>query len=852
LKTQTFLITGMTCSACSAHVEKAASKLPGMEKAEVNLLLNTLTATYDESRLTWQDIIRGVEASGYGARVKGEDAPSAASQKENTSGREEASMKRRLLWSLLFLAILMYVSMGSMLGLPQPAFLTGHANAMSFGLTQLLLTLPILYLNRSYFSVGFKRLLQGSPNMDSLIAVGAGASLVYSLYSLYRISYGLGHGHMALVEASHMDLYFESAAMILTLITVGKYMEARSKGRTSQAISRLLDLAPRQAVVEREGQEQEIPAEQVQPGDILIIRQGAAVPTDGVVLEGHGTVDESALTGESLPAEKSVGDTLIGATICRSGFFRVRATRVGEDTTLAQIIHLVEEAGGSKAPIARLADRVSGVFVPVVMGIALTAMVVWLLAGASFHTALTFGIAVLVISCPCALGLATPTAIMVATGRGAEKGILFKSAESLERLHSVDTIVLDKTGTLTRGEPTVTDVLPAPGISRDRLLTLAGSVEQLSEHPLGGAVTRYVQAENLPVQPAEDFSSTPGQGVSVRLEGRLCHGGNLRMMEALGLSSPQLEQLTRTLAQQGKTPLMFVEDGQLLGTLALADVEKSTSRQAVSALRSMGMEVIMLTGDNQLTAQAIGQRVGVDRVIAEVLPQDKEQVIRQLQQQGHTVAMVGDGINDAPALARADVGIAIGAGTDVAIESADVVLMRSDLMDAASAVGLSRATLRNIRQNLFWAFFYNAAGIPLAAGVFYPLLQWQLNPMFGAAAMSLSSFCVVTNALRLRLWQPRLTPVPSTEESTSLPAEEIPFETPQKGEICMTKTMKIEGMMCAHCSGRVEKALNALEGVSATVDLAAGTASITLTGSVTDQQLMDAVTDAGYEVKELK
>ena len=703
--------------------------------------------------------------------------------------------------------------------------------------------------------MGFKTLFRGAPNMDSLIAVGSMAAVVYGVFAIYQIGWGLGHGDMELVGRYHMDLYFESAGMILALITLGKFLETRSKGKTGEAITRLMDLAPKTASVLRDGVEVEIPVEEVRVGDRIMVRPGQSVPVDGVIIEGASAVDESALTGESLPVDKGVGDKVAAASINRSGAFTFEALRVGEDTTLAQMIRLVEEASGSKAPIAKLADKVAGVFVPVVMVIAAVTAVVWLIATGNITQALTGGVAVLVISCPCALGLATPVAIMVGTGKGAENGILVKSAEALETLHAIDTVVMDKTGTLTQGKPKVTDVLPAEGLTENALLGLAACLEAPSEHPLGAAIVEEAAARQLLRQPVEGFEAVHGRGVRAVLGGHACLAGNRAMMEEAGVElSPWLSQ-GEALANQGKTPLYFAKDTTMLGIVAVADTPKPTSRDAVDAFRSLGIDVIMLTGDNRRTADAIGRELGVTEVIAEVLPQDKESKISELQSRGKKVAMVGDGINDAPALARADVGLAIGAGTDVAIESADIVLMKSDLMDAATAVELSRATIRNIKENLFWAFFYNSLGIPLAAGVFFPLLQWQLNPMFAAAAMSLSSVTVVSNALRLRFFKSKFhsdaAPLPG-ETGTACAAgcpvalQTIETQQMQGGNTAMAKTMKIEGMMCAHCSGRVEKALNDLPGVTATVDLEAGTA--TVNGDVADEALTKAVTDAGYTV----
>ena len=850
---QTFNVSGMTCSACSAHVEKAVCRLEGVAEVNVSLLTNSMQVTYDEDAASSEAIIAAVKNSGYGAslpQAAGTAAP--AVRQEDVMAGELAQMKHRMVWSFAFLIPLFYISMGHMMGAPLPGFLTGMDNALAFAFTQLLLTLPIMYLNDKYYKVGFKTLFRGAPNMDSLIAVGSMAAVAYGVFAIYQIGFGLGHGDGDLVAKYHMDLYFESAGMILTLITLGKFLETRSKGKTSQAITRLMDLAPKTARVLREGGEMEIPVEEVLVGDRIVVRPGQAIPVDGTVVEGASAVDESALTGESLPVDKGPGDKVAAASINKSGSFVFEATRVGQDTTLAQMIRLVEEASSSKAPIAKLADKVAGVFVPVVMVIAAVTALVWLAVTHSPEQALTAGVAVLVISCPCALGLATPVAIMVGTGKGAENGILVKSAEALETLHAIDTVVLDKTGTLTQGRPQVTDILPAGGVTESALLGLAACLEAPSEHPLGAAIVEEAGARGLPRQPVERFAAVHGRGVEAVLGGRRCLAGNRAMMEEAGVDLSAWEDRAQALAAQGKTPLYFAKDTSLLGLIAVADTPKPTSRDAVAAFRSLGIDVIMLTGDNRRTAGAIGAQLGVTEVMAEVLPQDKERKVSELQSQGRKVAMVGDGINDAPALARADVGLAIGAGTDVAIESADIVLMKSDLLDAAAAVELSRATIRNIKENLFWAFFYNSLGIPLAAGVFFPLLGWQLNPMFAVAAMSLSSVCVVSNALRLRFFKSKFRASrreenPVIQQSRAVQdSNDDSSTTKQGGTTAMTKTMKIEGMMCAHCSGRVEKALNDLPGVTATVNLEAGAASVT--GDAPDDVLTKAVTDAGYTV----
>ena len=846
---QKFNVTGMTCSACSAHVEKAVNKLDAVRKAEVSLMTNSMTVDYDESALTPDGIIQAVVHAGYGASLPQKAGDTAQAKTERPEAQMEAelsSMKHRLIWSFVFLIPLFYISMGHMLGAPLPGFLTGLENAVAFGLTQLLLTLPIMYINDKYYRVGFKTLAHLGPNMDSLIAVGSSAAVIYGIFAIYQMGYGLGHGDWALVEQYHMDLYFESAGMILTLITLGKYLETRSKGKTSQAITRLMDLAPKTASVLRDGVEVEIPVEEVRVGDRIVVRPGQSIPVDGIIVEGTSAVDESALTGESLPVDKGPGDKVAAAAINKSGSFTFEALRVGEDTTLAQMIRLVEEASSSKAPIAKLADKVAGVFVPVVMVIAAVTAVAWFFAsGYDITKALTTGVAVLVISCPCALGLATPVAIMVGTGKGAENGILIKSAEALETAHTIDTVVLDKTGTITEGKPRVTDIRTADGLSETELLTIAASVEKPSEHPLSTAIVEEAARRNLSLRAVTGFEAVAGQGVAAEVGGVRYLAGNRRMMEENRIELGDFAEKGETLSGEGKTPLYFAGEGKALGVVAVADTVKPTSRAAIEAFGQMGVDVVMLTGDNKRTAAAIQKQLGIGRVVAEVLPQDKEREVAKLQEQGRKVAMVGDGINDAPALTRADVGIAIGAGTDVAIESADVVLMKSDLLDAVTAIDLSRAVIRNIKQNLFWAFFYNSIGIPLAAGVFFSVLGWKLNPMFGAAAMSLSSVCVVSNALRLKLFQPRRAAASNTNSNQQ---EKI---NPKEEIISMKKTMVIEGMSCGHCSARVEKALNALDGVTAKVDLEAKTASIETEGRVSDEQLKAAVTDAGYDVVSL-
>ncbi len=845
---QSFDVTGMTCSACVAHVEKAVSKLEGAQSVSVSLMTNSMSVQYDESAVDPSAICKAVEDAGYHAKPQGGQTAAPPVSPSAALEEEARGMKRRLILSFCFLIPLFYISMGHMMGAPLPSFLHGTENALAFAFTQLLLTLPILYVNDKYYKVGFRSLWKRSPNMDSLIAVGSAAAMVYGVFAIYQIGFGLGHSDPALVSKWSMDLYFESAGMILTLITLGKYLETRSRGKTSQAISKLIDLAPKTASVLRDGAEVEVPVEEVREGDLIVVRPGESIPVDGVITEGSSAVDESAITGESIPVEKAEGDSVVSATLNRTGSFTFRATRVGVDTTLSQIIRLVEEAASSKAPIAKLADKVAGIFVPVVMTIAVVTALVWLIAtGGGVTAALTAGVAVLVISCPGALGLATPVAIMVGTGKGAEHGILIKSAEALETLHGITTVVLDKTGTITEGRPRVTDVIALGDVTEEELLCIAASLEAPSEHPLAEAVTAEAKERNIPLCPVRRFEAIPGRGVTGQIDGETFLAGNRALMEAAGLSLSGLNRQAEVLADQGKTPLYFGQEGKLCGLIAVADVAKDTSQEAISSFQGMGIQVVMLTGDNQRTANAIAAQMGVDRVVAQVLPQDKAQVVAKLQSEGRRVAMVGDGINDAPALARADVGIAIGAGTDVAIESADVVLMKSDLKDAVTAVQLSRATLRNIKQNLFWAFFYNAIGIPLAAGVFYPLLQWQLNPMFAAAAMSLSSVCVVSNALRLRFFQPKAVPAASVPHGP-----DVEVETKTEGEINMEKKLMIDGMMCAHCTGRVEKALSAVPGVTGVVmSLEGKSATVTLSQPVEDAVLTQAVTDAGYTVVSL-
>ena len=834
--TEKFVVTGMTCAACAAHVEKAAHSLDGVDSAAVNLMLGTLVCSYDADKVTPQAIISAVEASGYGA-APADEAKRDIRREQEASAR---AMGRRLLWSVVCLVPLFYLSMGHMMGLPVPAFM--HRQPLAAALVQLVLCVPILILNRAYFTVGFSRLFKGAPNMDSLVALGAAAGLVYSLIEM---------GLLAAGQVTGMpDLYFESAGMILTLVTVGKYLEERSKGKTTGAITALLALAPDVAVVRRSGTEVTVATDQIKAGETVIVRQGGRIPVDGTVVKGSGSVDESALTGESMPVEKTAGSKAVSATVLTSGYLEMTADRVGADTTLSQIIRLMEQAASTKAPISRLADKISAVFVPAVISIAVAAALLWAAAGGmGVRFCLSIGIAVLVISCPCALGLATPVAITVATGKAAEKGILIKSAASLELMGRVNTVVLDKTGTVTEGKPRVTDVLCAANVTEEELLCAAASLEKPSGHPLADAIVQEAERRSIPLCAVSDFAAVAGGGVQAVQDGKTLYAGNDRYMESIGADTAALRDAAARLAAQGKTPLYFAEDRQLLGVIAVADVVKPDSAAAIAALRRSGCEVVLLTGDNQRTAEAIARQVGVDRVIAQVLPQDKARCIEDLQKAGRLVAMVGDGVNDAPALVTADVGLAIGAGTDVAIESADVVLMRSSLMDIVDAAALSRAALRNIRQNLFWAFFYNSIGIPVAAGVLYPALGITLNPMIAAAAMSLSSVCVVSNALRLRGWKGsapagRGEAPANTQSEPAAPAAQHNEEEPT-----MKKTLSIEGMMCAHCAAHVEKALNALPGVTAAVDLAGSSAVVT--GDVSDEALKKAVADAGYTVTDI-
>lgn len=862
-----FDVTGMTCSACSSHVEKSVSKLTGVENVSVNLLTNSMQVEFDENKLDTAGIIKAVEDAGYGAAVKDGHAKSGTKTSGQSDSQENSglsaveqnvkNMKKRLIVSLIFWIPLMYVSMGHMiyqwLNIPMPPFtmnfLHGNENAITYAFTQFLLLLPILIANQKYFKNGFKTLWHRSPNMDSLIAIGAGAAILYGIFAIYRIGYAMGHGDMAVVHQYAHDLYFESAGTILTLITIGKYLETKSKGKTSEAITKLLNLAPKTVTVVRDGVEQVVDAADVEKGEIFLVKPGESVAVDGIVLEGKSSFDESAITGESIPVPKQEGDTIVSASMNKSGLIRAKATKVGEDTTIAQIIRLVEEASSSKAPIAKMADKIAGVFVPTVITIALITGIIWLISGATFEFAMSTAIAVLVISCPCALGLATPVAIMVGTGKGAENGILIKSGDALETAHQIDTVVLDKTGTITQGKPVVTDIICAAGKNADKtqLLQIAGSLEKGSEHPLAEAIVNYCVTNNISLEKVTDFNALFGKGIEGTVSGTHYYAGNEKMMEEKGISlSTEQKNQIQALAKQGRTPLLFADEKQFLGIVAVADVVKPTSKEAVQKFRNYGIHVIMLTGDNEVTAQAIKEQVGIDEVIAGVLPTQKEEKISALKQAGHKVAMIGDGVNDAPALASADVGIAIGAGTDVAIESADIVLMKNDLLDAVGAVKLSKAVIRNIKENLFWAFFYNSIGIPLAAGVLYPLFQIKLNPMFGAAAMSLSSVCVVSNALRLRwvkLHDAKKTQIDPHQDVAACTIADINQHNAldnnikstnnDKGESTMTTTISIEGMMCAHCQAHVEKALKEVAGVTeVTVSLENKNAVVTGDASV--------------------
>ena len=937
---KTFEITGMTCAACVARVEKTAAKLPGMHKAVVSLLTNTLEAEFDETVLSAGEIAEAVHKAGYGATLRESGGERSVQSAGELAEQAQRQAKKRLIASCILLLVLMYVAMHHML--PAPAFMHhlfgGAENSVIFAFTQFLLLLPILLLNRQYFTSGFSKLLHGAPNMDTLIAVGSGSALAYGIFAIFRMAWGLGHGEPALAERYMHDLYFEASGMILTLISLGKYLEARSRGKTTEAISKLMDLAPKTATLLRDGQEVEIPAEQIAAGDILVVRAGQSIPADGIIVEGHGAIDASALTGESVPEEKTVGDRVAAACVSRGGYFRMRAEKVGSDTAISGIIALVEQAAASKAPISRLADRIAGIFVPVVMGISALTLAGWLIAGGGFEFAFNCAISVLVISCPCALGLATPVAIMAATGAGASHGILIKSAEAIEHLAKVDTVVLDKTGTLTEGRPQVTDVIIAPDFmaasaqaastgtaaeqphtafaqaeyqtasadavneqphaafaqaeyqtastgaaneqphtaftqaeyqaAQKKLLEVAVALEKPSEHPLAEAILAYAQAQGVQAEAAQQFRTQPGRGIAGEVQGKACLGGNAAFLEENGVDLAPLREAAEQLARQGKTPLYFAAEGKAIGLIAAADLPKQTSREAIAALKKMGIRAIMLTGDNARTAEAVRAQLGMEQVIAEVLPEQKHAVVAELRAQGRVVAMVGDGINDAPALTEADVGLAVGAGTDIAIESAQVVLIKNDIRDCVAAIALGRKTMRIIKQNLFWAFFYNSIGIPVAAGLLYPAFGLKLSPMLGSAAMSFSSVFVVSNALRLRWREGRKgkkaaaarkteqCPLPGSAETVyekncgqngGCTIENHPEETQKEGESVMSKTVKVEGMMCQHCVAHVKKALEALAGVqSVEVSLEQKQAVLTCSDEVADAAIKAAIEEAGY------
>ena len=860
MKHETYQVTGMSCSACSSRVEKAVSKLEGIEKASVNLLTNSMQVDYDETILMSQAIIDAVVKAGYGASLAGGQAGTKGASPQaspaNTTEQEVRQMKRRLLWSIVFLIPTVYIAMHHMLashlGIPVPSAISavfdGPENAISFAFAQFLLILPIMYLNRKYYINGFSNLLRGAPNMDSLVGMGSMASAAFGAFAIFRMGWGMGHGDWALVQTYSANLYFESAGMIVTLITVGKYLETRAKGKTSAAIEKLMKLAPKEATVLRGGVETVILVEDLAVGDEIVVRPGERIPADGIVSQGTTSIDESAITGESIPVEKQVGDKVTSATINTSGYIHVTAQRVGDDTTISQIIRLVDEASASKAPIAKIADAVAGIFVPAVITLAVAVTALWYFAmGADLEFAFSIGISILVISCPCALGLATPVAIMVGTGKGAENGILIKSGEALERAHAVDTVVIDKTGTITEGKPRVTDV-QALTCSETELLALAAGMEQGSEHPLAEAIVACGKERGIAPKAVSDFRAVFGKGVIASADGKTYYAGNAALMAEQGIDVSSYADRLDALADQGKTPLIFADNSGVIGIIAVADVEKATSAEAISRFAAMGIDVVMLTGDNARTAEAIRKRLGIPKVIAGVLPQDKERHIAELQAQGRTVAMIGDGVNDAPALAKADVGIAIGAGTDVAIESADAVLMRSDLLDAVSAVRLSKAVIKNIKENLFWAFFYNVIAIPLAAGLFYPAYGLKLNPMIGAAAMSLSSVCVVLNALRLRFFKPNHS-AGTVSRETSHETPNTPISKQKEGEPAMKTTLHIEGMMCQHCQKHVHDALAAMDGVTdVTVNLEGKTADVTATKDITTDEFAKVITDAGYEL----
>ena len=844
-------ITGMSCAACSAKVERVVGKLEGVSNVSVNLLTNSMNVEYEENKLGSTEIIKNIVDAGYGAKL--ESNKEAVEEKSLKKTNDDAidSMKFRLKVSAVFLIILMYFSMGSMVGLPLPAFISGEKNPVGFALSQMLLVLPVMYVNRKYYISGFKSLFHLSPNMDTLIAVGSGAAFVYGMIAIYMIGYALNNGDMHTVMEYRMNLYFESVSMILTLITLGKFFETGSKAKTTDAISKLIDLSPKTANVIRDGEEINILTENVQVGDVAIVRPGESIPVDGVIIEGSTSVDESAITGESIPVQKDHGDKLIGATINKNGTVKIKASQVGEDTAIARIIALVEEASSSKAPIAKLADKVAGVFVPVVMGIALVTFIVWMVLGYDLSFALNRAIAVLVISCPCSLGLATPVAIMVGTGKGAENGILIKSADALETTHLIDTVVLDKTGTVTEGKPVVTDIITF-GVGEDEFLSLAGSIESASEHPLAEAIVEKAKERKLNIILPSEFRAISGRGIEASIKGEKIIAGNEKAIREVFGDIKEFNSVYEKgneLAANGKTPMYFARNSKMLGIIAVADTIKNDSKEAVSALRARGLDVILLTGDHEKTAMAIAKQAGIKKVIAGVLPSGKEEEVKKLMESGHRVAMVGDGINDSPALARADVGIAIGAGTDIAIESADIVLMHSSLKDVATTIDLSKAVLRNIKQNLFWAFFYNSVGIPLAAGVFYLSMGWKLSPMFGAAAMGMSSVCVVSNALRLRGFKPKELKNNNLVNDDVIVLGDNDKNKTSKEEKKMTTVINVNGMMCEHCKATVEKVTRGVEGVSnSLVNLEAKNVTIEHDANTDLKKVRDAITDAGYEV----
>lgn len=837
MKSQKFDIKGMTCSACSTAVDRNVKKLEGINEVNVNLLNNSMIVKYDENVLNNETIIKKVQDAGYEAFLVENGKKTQKNSTEDNLGKIETNeLKNRLIISFIFAIPLFYISMGHMLNWYLPHLFHGYSNAITFAFTQFLLALPIVFINIKYYKVGFKTLYKGSPNMDSLIAIGTSAAMIYGVFSIYKIGYGLGNNDIDIVIQYSHDLYFESAAIVLTLITLGKFLEARAKENTSEAINKLINLTPKTALVLRNNQEIEIPVDELVLKDIVIVKPGNIVPTDGVIIFGNSSIDESMLTGESLPFSKKVGDKVIGASINKSGSFKFEVTKLGEDTVLSQIIKLIEEASSSKAPISKLADRISAIFVPTVIVISILATVTWLFLGYSFEFALSIGIAILVISCPCALGLATPTAIMVGTGKGAQNGILIKSAESLEIAHTINTVVIDKTGTITEGKTQVTDIFTSEKITQDKLLQLCATIEKNSEHPLADAILKKVQEKEIELLNATDFEALNGLGIKAKVEDRVFYIGNKKLLDSKNISLDLFYEKSEKLANEGKTPIFIADENEVLGLIAISDVVKPTSKDAILEFEKMGLEVIMLTGDNYKTANAIAKQININNVIAEVLPQDKEKEIQKLQSLGKKVAMIGDGINDAPALVRADVGIAIGAGTDIAIESANIVLVKSDLLDAVKAIQLSNAVIKNIKQNLFWAFFYNIIGIPLAAGVFYTILGWKLSPMFAGAAMSLSSVTVVLNALRLKLFEPRISKNLLEKNNIS------------KGDK-MEKILKVDGMTCGHCKARVEKVVSAIDGVdSVEVDLASKNVTVKMSKDISEQTLSDVIVDAGYEV----